>query len=367
MSLFDFRCVCIAERQPMTAERLQSLVHRLWRHGLRYSDTPTATPSWEEQLSALGRCYVQDGFQRVPLREACHLVAQAGKGSLTLHERDIAVELQIGRYSSSETTTLNLERYEYLDLRLSHSSKMPSGGDLSAAPSLLDPLQQVASAYAHWCQTLADEAAALVALGYEPDGLDSVGATTSAVFALAANMLELSDWLGWQPPTWMLMWYLGPKLAPAAVPPALLARPGQLVERTPHSGLWGLMEQWEQFRQEARAMVEETQTGMAYETSMMAAQLQGEQDLRDRNFEQAMLHYERAVELARSRGYQVGEQFSSQSVTHLMEMAANLKMTNEFAAKHERLREQYRATLRKYEGRENVIGPDQAESSEESS
>ena len=321
------------QRQPLTVEYLRTLLHRVWQHGLHFHIAPPKAPTWEAQWEAQGECYIDGAFHMVPLHEACRMLAASGQGSLTLHDHALALALHIGDTLPTDLTSpLDVAQYERMLLCIDPTFSL-SGEMLTGNAVILQPYSQMGNAYAHWCQVLAEESQAFVAIGYDTNDLESQGYTLNDEFIWAATLLQTRQF---QAPSWSLMWYLDAAFAPIALAQALLARPGISVQSTRNGGLWGQTPQWIQFSQEAAAMYEENDAAEPFAQGILVGSL--DQAQRERCLEIATQHYERAVELAQSVDFVAGEGFSAAGVAHMIEFAVNLKLPPiDFLAEQERM------------------------------
>jgi hypothetical protein len=333
MNVKTLQFAFFVQRQPLTVEYLQTLLHRVWQHGLHFHNVPPQAPTWEAQWEAQGRCYIDDAFHMVPLHEACRMLATSGQGALTLHDHALALELRIGDTIPTHlTSSMDVAQYERMVLRIDPTF-MISGEMQTRNALILQPYPQIGNAYAHWCRVFAEVSQASVAIGYDTNVLETQGNTLDTEFIWATTLLQTHQF---QAPLWSLMWYLDASFAHIALSPSLFARPGMNVQSARNGGLWGLTPQWIQFSQEVAAMYEEISDAAPFEQGILANL--SDQAQRERYLELAAQHFERALELAQAVDFVEGERLCAVHITRMIELAANLKLPPiDFLADQERL------------------------------
>ncbi|GEM_PF-3318232 len=327
---------------------LRAWLRRLWQQGLRpgfrFDEQSTEPFTWEALLQTVCPCYVGDESFELPLSEAIIRIAQQGEGMLTVWDRSIDLKLFIDDHAvmkkAHATEGVLMSGYKHILLTIDATFFHTPGNRLPPERETLYEFQQAQLAFLHWSEVLCKETQPLFGIGIEPEWSFTIGETTTEYTREAELELARAIHRGEFPtlPPWVSSLYLGTRFAPTRLIEMVSRMPDRWMKHYSDGSLflfWNPAESYRGFHYMA---------GEVYRLNSLAVQsphsLSSQTPEWDEQLRHAFEIYDRAVELARSIGYEAEARANERAIAGLIERAAQLKLAAERLGKRQKPSEQ---------------------------
>jgi hypothetical protein len=273
------------EPRPLTEEWLYMLLSRLWERGQHYNyNYATAPLTWDDELNVLADGVTDfDVYKGVQLSTLIQSIATAGAGSITMYDKEVALDLFIDPSGQSRSrydqphwapTRFGQVALSINGSYLNTSHYLPLSRDVPEQAYLLAPYQQVMLAFAHWMEVLCEECNPVFAVGYDSNRESDEEVDDRETIEAPLYVGRLPDQTAWYPLT-----YISARFVDNDLILSLLTSPGRWLKRTKEGGIF----------------MHTPYNEYAYENAEAYRQvLQGETAKKQHEFTRAIQHYQRA-------------------------------------------------------------------------